>query len=323
MAPRAAAVNLSFTVDSASEDESADELNGFPTPDSNTENKAPARKPHGKAAQMAKSAAATKATAKTKTTARRTSGNSVLAAKKQGAAVTKKAGARGGRKALTERSNDHENDTEEVDEFDAEEEPIAPTQPKTTRRGRPPAKDKVVQQVDEEAEEEAIVEEPAPKKRGRKAVEKEPAPKKETKPKAAAKPRATKRGARANADVTIPETQEEPELEPEPMEIESAIEEMEEIPESIPLPEPEPVAAPRRAQHASRTARQTSAAARRAGSVSDTERDPVMRRKIGDLTKKLEAMSAKYENLKEAASVGKESNFDQLKKKTDQTVKGE
>jgi hypothetical protein len=48
-----------------------------------------------------------------------------------------------------------------------------------------------------------------------------------------------------------------------------------------------------------------------------------MRRKIGDLTKKLEAMSAKYENLKEAASVGKESNFDQLKKKTDQTVKGE
>ena len=48
-----------------------------------------------------------------------------------------------------------------------------------------------------------------------------------------------------------------------------------------------------------------------------------MRRKIGDLTKKLEAMSAKYENLKEAASAGKESNFDQLKKKTDQTVKGE
>ncbi|KAF1976424.1 hypothetical protein BU23DRAFT_528953 [Bimuria novae-zelandiae CBS 107.79] len=308
MAPRSAAVNLSFTVDSASEEESVDELNAFPTPDSNTENKAPTRKPRGKAAQMAKSTAMTKAAAKKKTTARRASGDSVLGAKKQGAAVAKKTGARSSRKALAERANDIGNETEEVDEFDAEEDPIAPAEPKPTRRGRP-AKAKA------DPEEEAV-EEPAPKKRGRKVVEKEPVPKKEPKVKTAVKSRATKRAAQADTDATIPETQPEPE--PEPMDIEPSVESIEEVPESMPPPETKPV--PRRALQTSRAARQTSATARRAGSVSDTERDPILRRKVGDLTKKLEAMTSKYENLKEAASVGKESNFDQLKRKTEQTA---
>lgn len=312
MAPRGAAVNLSFTVDSASEDESMDELNALPTPDSNTENKAPGRKPRGKAAQMAKSTTATKAAAKSKTTTRRASGNSVLAAKKQGAAVAKKTGARSGRKALAEQQNDSGNETEEVDEFDAEEEPVAPVEPKTARRGRPPAKAKA-------AAEEAAAEEPAPKKRGRKAAAKEPAAK-EGKPKAAAKPRAANRAVRAEADAIIPETQPEPEAEPMDFEPSIGIEdEVEEAPESIPeLEKP----ATRRAQPTSRTARQTLAGPRRAGSVSDTERDPVLRRKVGDLTKKLEAMTVKYENLKEAASSGKESNFDQLKRKTEHTLKG-
>lgn len=317
MAPRSAAVNLSFTVDSASEDESADELNAFPTPDSNTENKVPARKPRGKAAQMAKSTTTAKAAAKTKTTARRTSGNSVLGAKKQGAAVTKNTGTRGSRKALVERPNENGNETEEVDEFDVEEQSAAPVETKTTRRGRPPAKEKVVEEAEEVEE---PVEEPAPKRRGRKPVEKDPAPKKEPKSKATAKPRSTKRAGRAEADETIPETQPEPELEPEPMDIEPSMEMIEEIPESVPVPAPAP--ASRRAKTISRTAPQASAGARRAGSVSDTERDPALRRKVGDLTKKLEAMSAKYDNLKEAASSGKESNFDQLKRKTEQTAKG-
>lgn len=308
MAPRGAAVNLSFTVDSASEDESVDELNAFPTPDSNTENKAPARKPRGRTAQMAKAAVATKASAKRKTTTRRASGSSVLAAKKKDAAVTKKTGGRGGRKALTERPNDNGGETEEVDEFDAEEEPHAPVEAKTTRRGRP-AKAKPV-------DEEPAAEEAAPKKRGRKPAEKESAPKKDVKPKATAKPRGTKR----EADATIAETQPEPELDPMDIEPSIEIEEDEEVPESIPPPQK---VAPRRAQPISRNARQAAAGQRRAGSVSDTERDPILRRKVGDLTKKLEAMSVKYENLKEAASAGKESNFDQLKKKTDQIAKGQ
>jgi hypothetical protein len=313
MAPRGTAVNLSFTVDSASEDESMDELNALPTPESNSENKAPARKPRGKAAQMAKSTVATKAAAKSKATTRRTSGNSVLGAKKQGASVAKKTATHSGRKALADRQNDMGNDTEEVEDFDAEDESIVPVEPKPTRRGRPPAKAKV-------AEEEAAAEAPAPKKRGRKAAEKEPAPEKEAKPKAASKPRATKRTVRAEADAIIPETQPAPEADPMDIEPSMEEEELEEVPESLPEPQK---TAPRRAQHTSRTARQTSAGPRRAGSVSDTERDPILRRKVGDLAKKLDAMSVKYENLKEAASSGKESNFDQLKKKTEQTAKGQ
>ncbi|KAJ4360165.1 uncharacterized protein N0V89_000725 [Didymosphaeria variabile] len=308
MARHGTAANLSFTVDSASEDESIDELNAFPTPDSNTENKAPTRKPRGKVAQMAKPAVATKAAVKAKTTTRRASGNSVLGAKKQGAAVAKKTGARGGRNALAERPNNNGNETEEVDEFDVEEEPIAPVEHKTTRRGRPATKARAAQ---EEAE---LAKEPGPRKRGRKAVEKEHAPKKEAKPKAAAKSRATKH-VHAEADATILETQ--PEHEPELMEFEPSIE-IEEVPESMPDP---PKPAPRCARQTSRTTRQASAGPRRAGSASDTERDPVLRRKVGDLIQKLEAMSVKYENLKEAATSGRESNFDQLKRKSEQTGK--
>lgn len=315
MAPRGAAVNLSFTVDSASEDESMDELNAMPTPDSNTENKAPGRKPRGKAAQMAKSTATTKAASKTKTASRRASGGTALAAKKQGAAVAKNAGTRGGRKALAERQDDNGNETEELDEFDAEEEPVAPVETKTVRRGRPPARAKA-------AAEEAAVQEPVPKKRGRKAAEKESAATKETKEKAVAKPRASKRAAKAEADAMIPETQPEPEFEAmdmEPsMEIEDEVE-VEEVPESIPEPQKP---ASRRAQQTSKTARQISAGPRGAGSASDTERDPVLRRKVGDLTKKLESMTVKYENLKEAATSGKESNFDTLRRKAEQTAKG-
>jgi hypothetical protein len=33
-------------------------------------------------------------------------------------------------------------------------------------------------------------------------------------------------------------------------------------------------------------------------------------------------MAVKYETLRDAASAGKESNFDQLKKRTEQTAKG-
>jgi hypothetical protein len=313
MAPRAAAVNVSFTVDSASEDESRDELNAFLTPDSNTENKAPARKPRAKAAQMAKTAAATKATAKVKAPARRASGNSVLGVKKQGAGVAKKPAARAGRKALAELPHANGSDTEEVDEFDADIENAAPVETKTSRRGRPP-KAKQAEEADEEA--------PAPARKTRKAADKEPAPKKGTKAKTAPKSRATKHAPVAEPEpepeaMTIPETQPEPMPELDEMEIEQSIE-VEEMPESIPPPQ-RPSA--RRVQQRG-AARQTSAT-RRAGSASDTERDPALRRKVGDLTKTLEAMTVKYDTLKEVASSGKESNFDQLKKRTEQTAKGE
>ncbi|KAF1960691.1 hypothetical protein CC80DRAFT_590055 [Byssothecium circinans] len=314
MAPRAAAGNISFTVDSASEDETHDELNAFPTPDSHTENTVPTRKPRGKAAQMAKAAPATKgkgkATAKKTVAARRASGNSVLGVKKQGAAVAKKAGAKGGRKALAERQEVNGNETEEVDEFDAEDEAVAPVEVKTTRRGRPP-----------KAKADDAPAEPAPPARKtRKAVEKEPAQKKEARSKTATKSRATKRAPADEPEPEpevpfIPETQAEPE--PMDVDIEQSIE-LDEIPETLPPPQ-RPSA--RRMQAQARTARQTSNGPRRAGSVSDTERDPALRRKVGELTKKLEAMTSKYDTLKEVAGSTKESNFDQLKRKTEQIAK--
>ncbi|CAI6337154.1 unnamed protein product [Periconia digitata] len=311
MAPRSTAVNVSFTVDSASEDETRDELDIFPTPDSNTENKVPARKPRGKVAQTAKSAPAIKATAKTRTTARRTSGSGASGVKKQGAGAAKKTSAKAGRKALAEKEVSNGNDTEEVDEFDAQEEVVAPAPVKATRRGRPP-KAKV-----EEEEVEAL----PPTRRTRKTAEKEIAPK-PTKAKSAAKTRVTKRTAAVDPvpeDLTIPETQQEPEPDPMDVDIEQSIE-LDEVPETMPPPPP-PRPSARRIQQEAKTARQASAGPRRAGSASDTERDPALRRKVGDLTKKLEAMTARYDTLKDVAGATKESNFDQLKKKTDQISK--
>tara|TARA_R110002003_G_scaffold197_5_gene15363 strand:- start:2566 stop:3525 length:960 start_codon:yes stop_codon:yes gene_type:complete len=311
MAPRSAIANISFTVDSASEDDMThDELNALPTPESNAENKAPTRKARGKAAQTKTTAPATKATAKGRPASRRASGGSVLGVTKANAAVAKKAPAKPGRLALTERNDVNGSDTEEVDEFDEDEE-VAPA--KTTKRGRP-AKAQKPQDDD-------IVEAPAQAKRGRKPTAKEPVAKKEPKTKTAARSKTKTANRAANAEdepqvMTIPETQPEPEL--DPMDVEDSIE-VDEIPESMPPP-PRPSA--RRAQAQPSRSRQTSAGARRAGSASDSERDPALRRKVGDLTRKLESMTVKYDALKEAATSGKESNFDQLKKRTEQAAKG-
>lgn len=309
MAPRNALANISFTVDSASEDDMThDELNAMPTPDSNTENKAPARKARGKTAQPTKAAPATKAIAKGKPATR-------VAETKKDTTATKRAPAKAGSKALAERKNGTESDAGEADELDEEEVTEAAEPVKPAKRGRP-AKAKKAQEEEEPAEEQ-----PAPAKRGRKTAPKEPVAKKETKTKAATKSRSTKRGAESEAEpeaFTIPETQDEPEA--DPMDIEDSIED-EEIPESMPPP-PRPSARPSARRTAASRTRQPSATGRRAGSVSDTERDPAMRRKVGDLTKKLEAMAAKYETLKEVVTSSKESSFEQLKRRTDQVAKG-
>jgi regulator of replication initiation timing len=298
---------MSYTVDSASEDEMADDLHAFPTPDSNTENKAPARKGGKAAVKAARPAPATKALTQGKKATRRTSGDSVLAVKKQSAAAAKKPGAKVGRKVLAELHN-NASDTEEVDEFGEEDEDemtASIEKMKPAKRGRP-AKVK---------KEEAVAEVPLPMKKTRKVVEKEPAPKPASKAKAAANSKAAKR-----APEPEPEPEEIPETQPDadPMDVEDSIE-IDEIPESMPPPPPRPSA--RRNQQQPRNARQMSAP-RRAGSMSDSERDPALRRRVGEITKKLEAMTTKYETLKDVASLSKESSFEQLKRKTDQFAKG-
>jgi hypothetical protein len=231
--------------------------------------------------------------------------------------VAKKPGAKGGRKALAERANAGASDTEEVDEFDEVDEvaPIAPVKP--AQRGRP-ARAKKAQ------EEEKIEETAAPTKRMRKVVDAAaPAPKPAPKAKTGPKAKATKRAKEPEPEPepeqypTILETQQDPEPDPMDMDVEESIE-VEDIPETMPPP-PRPTG--RRTQQQPKAARQTSTGPRRAGSVSDTERDPVLRRKVGDLTKKLEAMTTKYDSLKEIATSDKGSNFEQLKKQTEQVTK--
>lgn len=306
MAARNALTSLSFTVDSASEDEMThDELNALPTPESNSENKAPNRKARGITTQSKKTAvSSTKAAAKGRPATRRVSGSSVLGVKKINAAVAKKAPAKSRRKALTERKHGNTSDTEEVDEFE-EEQPIAPVQP--AKRGRPAKK----------VQEEQPVEAPVPAKKGRKAKKVASAPVDETKTSKSERKQNAPEPEPEPERMTIPETQ--PECEADPMDIEESIE-IDEIPESMPPP---PRSSARRAHAQAGRLRQGSHGVRRTGSVSDSERDPLMRRKVGDLTRKLEAMTAKYEALKEAASSEKESTFDQLKKRMEQTVKNQ
>ncbi|KAG0649182.1 hypothetical protein D0Z07_4206 [Hyphodiscus hymeniophilus] len=65
--------------------------------------------------------------------------------------------------------------------------------------------------------------------------------------------------------------------------------------------------------------RQPSVHRRRAGSTSDAERsDPVLRRKLGDLTKKHESLSVKYQDLREIGLREAEQNFERYRKQKEQ-----
>lgn len=63
----------------------------------------------------------------------------------------------------------------------------------------------------------------------------------------------------------------------------------------------------------------------RGRSASDTERrlpESELKRKLAEMTKKYEDMQLKYESLQELGKTGAESNFDKLKRATDQKAKG-
>ncbi|OCK93324.1 uncharacterized protein K441DRAFT_566274 [Cenococcum geophilum 1.58] len=285
----------------------------MPTPDSGVENRAPGLKGKGKGAKGGAGSAMAKV-AKTKVAARRASGASVLGAKK--AAVAKKTVGR--RKALAEKPN--MSDTEEVDVFEGEEQ-VEEAEPvkelKGAKRGRPR---KFI-------EEESLAEMPKPKR-----TAKAGAAAKSTKaaPKATAKTaKAIKRPPSAEPQKIIPETQPSP----DPMDIEEHIEEHveEHVEESIEIAEvpdampPPPRPAARQGSNARSSSKQLQPH-RRAGSTSDTERgggDPTLRRRLGEMTKKLENINLKYQNVREVGIQEKESNFDRLKRATDEKEKAQ
>ena len=196
------------------------------------------------------------------------------------------------RKALAERTNvpnDDGNETEEVDDFD-EEMNAAPTKP-------------------------------AKKAKTAKAAKEEPAPTK-ARAKASAVPKKAGRPKRVSSEHEVPESQ------AEPMEIEATELQEDTIVEAPPKRQPvlrQPLA-PQMSSRARSTSRQPEPFSRhrRGGSASDTERagEPALRRKLGDVTRKFENLELKYRNLKELGSNDSQSNFDKLKKASDQRARG-
>lgn len=78
---------------------------------------------------------------------------------------------------------------------------------------------------------------------------------------------------------------------------------------------------PRKKARTASRARQEPSYRRRAGSVSDTERgDPLLRRKLGDVTRKYENMDTKYRSLKDLAMSEANANFEKLRKEHDNII---
>ncbi|KAM0718590.1 hypothetical protein Q7P37_005660 [Cladosporium fusiforme] len=154
------------------------------------------------------------------------------------------------------------------------------------------------------------------------------------KPAAAKRTRTTKRAPSAEPARVIPETQQDPEhMEDVSHSVEGADEE--EV-------EPAPVArqtngTSSRQRSASVQPLQPRASARsmsaqpgypaprdRSGSVSGTERrggDPELRRKLNEMTRKHENLSLKYQNLQELGKNNAETNFEKLKRASDDKAK--
>lgn len=78
---------------------------------------------------------------------------------------------------------------------------------------------------------------------------------------------------------------------------------------------------PRKKARTESRIRQEPSYRRRAGSVSDTERgDPLLRRKLGDITRKYENIDTKYRNLKDVAMSEANTNFEKLRKEHDELI---
>ena len=229
--------------------------------------------------------------------------------------ATSTATARLKRSALLERNNlANASETEEVEDEDdrtrrrRDDEDLVTT--KTTKRAKaakakaetistkPRKTTKASRVVEQESE---VEEEVLPKPKASRTVSKSS--------------KNTKRAALVEPTKTIPETQQD---QTEITEVSMVTQDEEQEDEPTPKPVRKPTAA--RARSASRQ-RQTF---RRAGSASDTERagDPALRRKLGDITRQLENMQLKYNNLREIGMKDAESNFDRLKRTTEQRAKG-
>lgn len=210
------------------------------------------------------------------------------------------------REALKDRTNVAGSDTEEVDEFEDE----APAKPK-------PKKTKAAKPKDDE-------ENDAPVKKAR-ATKDTAAPK-------AHKPKVVKRAP--SPERVIPETQ------PDPTEISQSVEDIPEDNMDVdrePSPPPpqkfvqrersvsrQPQALPISFPPRARSTSQQPRAFARERSASETERrvaETEAKKKLSEMTRRYEDMKMKYESLQELGRNAAESNFDKLKKASDQKAK--
>lgn len=256
--------------------------------------------------------------------------SSVLSAKESG--VSKKT-SRAKRQPLNDISNTHAgSDTEEVDDFDilSDDKGFSDGAMMTLPK---PAPASIVKTKAVEAEEEPA----KPRgRRGRPRTVKEEIPETQPEPEIvsassnfAHATSANTRKARPAKREVIPETQPDPDRmvideSLPPSLAESTFEE----------PTPKPKARQMSRQPSMTRERQPSvtreyqtSVSRRTGmSGSDTERagnDSTLRRKVGDLTKKLETLELKYENLHAIGVRDADTNFEKLKKQTELKSKGQ
>ncbi|KAL8818479.1 MAG: hypothetical protein Q9223_002885 [Gallowayella weberi] len=279
----------------------------LPTPESNQEN----AKPAGKGRGRGKPATTTTLKGKAKSTG-------VEATKKKVAPRT----TRSKRAPLKEQSNDRNpDDTEEVDEFDGDgrneiggqdlaasaDELVAVKQPvkkaRTAAKGKNQAKKKqtdseTLQQIKNTQKDDGF--------------EYTPVTARQTRP--PKKPRGRPPANQANTvpesqlfEKVIPDTQEVT-MDVEPAQSSTQNEEGEEVPQSV-------FRETKNTQADSRP-RQPLVFPKLAGDLSDNERgvgDPALRRKLGEMTKKLENLDMKYKNITDVGIKEAEANFDKLK----------
>ena len=317
--PKAKAIaSLSGLIDSDIEDSAQrSDVDMMPTPNSNQENAAPPKKGRGRPKA---------ATSKFTKSKRRVSGGSV-ATKKAGPA--KKAAAK--RAPLKEQANQQQpSDTEEIDDFEDqgpnqmdsrvggpvdERDASAQVEKAKGKRGRPAAKPK------QAIEDSTLKNANGTEKDGE--FEYTPTVVRQSrgvkKALAAGRPATSKSKSTVEPTISqkvISETQEVP------MDIDETG-----LPEDEEIEETAPQSVFRQARHPLTNSREPQAAVsrRRAGSASDTERagnDAATRRKLGEMTKKFENLDLKYRNLREVGIKEAETNFEKLKKQSEDRTKG-
>ena len=319
--PKAKAItSLSGMIDSEMEEDSQySQVEMMPSPehDSNQENAAPARKTRGRPK------APPNKVVKPKTASRRVSGGTVGTKRK--APVKKKAPVK--RAPLSDQVNEQNADgTEEFDGFaeraldeleGPEAEPPAQAIRQPKKSNKTGAKGRKVTEKDSESQSRAIEKDGEFEYTPTTARQSQHAAKA---PSIAKKPAVTKRQKAIESQTSqraIPESQ------PLPMEIDQT--ELQD--ESVEMEEQIPESVYRQTNHAHMGSRQTqpTVVRRRGGSASDTERaggDPATRRKLGEMTKKFENVELKYRNLRDLGLREAESNFEKLKKQSDDKTKG-